>query len=94
VSRFGRKATLDLPRFRGRLRAWDQGIWSDYDVMRSASAQIHLSPDRDQTPRGVPILPSALSKASGVGRFGIEHRNRNAGRGEDKRPDLMSTLAS
>src|SRR5271165_4831190 len=20
---------LDLPRFRGRLRAWDQGIWSD-----------------------------------------------------------------
>jgi hypothetical protein len=28
-AQFGGVDKLDLPRFRGRLRAWDQGIWSD-----------------------------------------------------------------
>jgi hypothetical protein len=31
-------AKLDLPRFRGGLRAWDQGIW--FDVMLSVSVMV------------------------------------------------------
>src|SRR6516165_120651 len=68
-------SALDLPRFRGGLRAWDQGVWSD-GILLSCLVPFFCS-----APGGA-ILPSR--PARGCGRR-AERRSRTAHLGATRR---------
>ena len=72
---------MDLPRFRGQLRAWDQGIWSD-GILPSCLESFFCS-----APGGA-ILPSRPARWCGRR---AQRRSRTAPRG---RPEGLSLTAA
>src|ERR1700736_6589501 len=74
---------LDLPRFRGGLRAWDQGIWSD-GILLSCLVPFFCS-----APGGA-ILPSRPARSGGQGRPHLERSAPPADACTSARPWLAS----
>ena len=63
-----RKRTLDLPRFRGGLRAWDQGIWFDGILLSCLVAFFLFGPWRSHSSRPGPHNGAAVARSGGQGR--------------------------